>query len=201
MQGLDRLFHARSVALVGLSADMGKMTGAPLGILRQTGFGGRIFPVNPRYTEVGGMPCWPSIDALPEAPDAALVMLAAARVPQAVRDCARKGIGAVVVLSSGFEETEEGHAHAAELAQVARETALLLRNVSEAHGLALRGVVPFFLARGFARCNATDAATGLRCARARRPGARTCRRHTLTPIEDAWPDEDEEEDSKAQEAK
>ena len=50
MQGLDRLFHARSVALVGLSADMGKMTGAPLGILRQTGFGGRIFPVNPRYT-------------------------------------------------------------------------------------------------------------------------------------------------------
>jgi acyl-CoA synthetase (NDP forming) len=124
MQGLDRLFHARSVALVGLSADMGKMTGAPLGILRQTGFGGRIFPVNPRYTEVGGMPCWPSIDALPEAPDAALVMLAAARVPQAVRDCARKGIGAVVVLSSGFEETEEGHAHAAELAQVARETGI-----------------------------------------------------------------------------
>lgn len=124
MQGLDRLFHARSVALVGLSADERKMTGAPLSILRRTGFTGHIYPVNPRYDAIGGATCWPDIESLPEAPDVALVMLAAARVPQAVRDCARKGMGAVVVLSSGFEETPEGHAHAAELAQVARETGL-----------------------------------------------------------------------------
>lgn len=124
MQGLDRLFRARSVALVGLSADERKMTGAPLSILRRTGFAGRIYPVNPRYDSIGGTTCWTDIDSLPEAPDVALVMLAAARVPQAVRDCARKGMGAVVVLSSGFEETPEGQAYAADLAQAARDTGL-----------------------------------------------------------------------------
>lgn len=122
MHGLDRLFHARSVALVGLSADKSKMTGAPLAILQQTGFTGTIYPVNPKYPEIGGVRCWPDLASLPEAPDAALVMVAAPRVPGVVRDCADKGVGAVVVLSSGFEETEDGQAHAMALAQVARET-------------------------------------------------------------------------------
>jgi acyl-CoA synthetase (NDP forming) len=124
MQGLDALFHARSVALIGISADALKMTGAPLGILRQTGFTGTVYPVNPRYTEIQGVPCWPDVQALPQAPDVAMIMLGAARVPETVRACAAKGVGAVVVLSSGFEETEEGHAHAQALARVARETGI-----------------------------------------------------------------------------
>jgi len=124
MQGLDALFHARSVALIGISADPLKMTGAPLAILRQTGFAGTVYPVNPRYTELQGVPCWPDVESLPQAPDVAMIMLGAARVPETVRACARKGVGAVVVLSSGFEETEEGHAHAQELARVARETGI-----------------------------------------------------------------------------
>jgi len=121
-QGLDALFHARSVALIGISGDATKMTGAPLSILARTGFRGPIYPVNPRYTEMGGMRCWPDIESLPEAPDAAMILLAAAQVPDAVRACARKGIRAVVVLSSGFEETEDGASHARALAQAARET-------------------------------------------------------------------------------
>ena len=119
---LDRLFHARSVALVGLSADPRKMTGAPLEILRQTGFLGSIQVVNPKYREIGGLPCHPSIDALPESADVALITLAAASVPAAIRACARRGIGAAVVMSSGFEETAEGAVHARELARAARET-------------------------------------------------------------------------------
>ena len=119
---LDRLFHARSVALVGLSADPRKMTGAPLEILRQTGFAGTIQLVNPKYREIGGLPCHPSIDALPESADVALITLAAASVPEAIRACARKGIRAAVVMSSGFEETAEGAVHARELARAALET-------------------------------------------------------------------------------
>ena len=119
---LDRLFHARSVALVGLSADPRKMTGAPLEILRQTGFDGTIQLVNPKYREIGGLPCHPSIDALPEPADVALITLAAASVPEAIRACARKGIRAAVVMSSGFEEIEEGAVHARDLARAALET-------------------------------------------------------------------------------
>ena len=63
---LDRIFHARSVALVGLSTDARKMTGAPLEILRQTGFAGRVYPVNPRYAAIAGLDCHKSLDDLPE---------------------------------------------------------------------------------------------------------------------------------------
>jgi len=119
---LDRLFHARSIALVGLSADPRKATGAPLAILRQAGFAGSIHPVNPRYPEIDGLRCHPAIDALPEACDVALIMLSARLVPDAIRACGRRGIPVAVVLSSGFEESEEGRAHAADLARAARET-------------------------------------------------------------------------------
>jgi acyl-CoA synthetase (NDP forming) len=122
MAPLDALFHARSVALIGISADPNKMTGAPISILKQTGFVGKVFPVNPKYADIGGFTCYPSIDALPEAADVALITLAAARVPDAIRACARKGIRAAVVLSSGFEETEEGAEHARALARAAAET-------------------------------------------------------------------------------
>ena len=123
---LDALFHARSVALVGLSGDPKKMTAAPLAILRQTGFGGTIYPVNPSYRELGGLRCYPDIDALPQPVDVAVIMLSAARVAQAIRDCGRKGIPAAVVLSSGFEESEDGAAHAKELAQAAAETGIVV---------------------------------------------------------------------------
>ena len=67
--GLDAVFRARSIALVGISADTRKMTGAPLEILRQVGFTGPVYPVDPRYRDVGGLPCFPDIDALPASPD------------------------------------------------------------------------------------------------------------------------------------
>jgi acyl-CoA synthetase (NDP forming) len=118
---LDALFHARSIALVGVSGDPRKMTGAPLEILRQTGFAGSIFPVNPRYADLGGLPCYPDIASLPEVPDVALVMLAASQVPSAIQACADRGVGAVVVLSSGFEESDDGRQYATELARVARD--------------------------------------------------------------------------------
>lgn len=121
---LDRLFHARSIALVGVSGDPRKMTGAPLEILRQSGFPGRIYPVNPRHPKLGELTCYPDVGALPEAPDVALIMLSARLVPGAVRACADKGIAAAVVLSSGFEESEDGRQFAEELRRVAQETGI-----------------------------------------------------------------------------
>ncbi len=118
---LDTIFRARSVALIGLSSDTRKMTGAPLEILRQTGFEGRIFPVNPRHAEIGGVKAYPSIAALPETPDVAMIMLPAAACAQALRDCAARGITACVIPSSGFEETAEGGAYAAALRATAAE--------------------------------------------------------------------------------
>lgn len=118
---LDLIFRARSVALVGLSTDPRKMTGAPLEILLQTGFAGDIFPVNPKAAEIRGVKCYPHIAALPDGIDVAMIMLPASACAQAVRDCAAKGIAACVIPSSGFEETEDGAMHAVALREAAEE--------------------------------------------------------------------------------
>jgi len=123
---LDPLFRARSVALIGLSGDSRKMTGAPLAILRRTGFKGNIYPVNPRYPEIGGEICYPSIAALPETPDVAVIMLAAKYCADAIRECAVKGIRAALILSSGFEETDDGKQDAENLALAVHETGLVM---------------------------------------------------------------------------
>ncbi|TCR62549.1 acetate--CoA ligase family protein [Bosea sp. BK604] len=124
--GFEALFKARSVAFVGLSADPQKLNGAPLLNLRRNGFTGRIYPVNPKYAEIGGLTCYPSITALPEAPDVVVVMVQAAQVPGVIAECGRRGVGAAVVLTSGFEEAEGGHALAQEMARVAEEAGITL---------------------------------------------------------------------------
>lgn len=123
---MEMLFRPRSVALVGISADLTKLTGAPLRNLLKTGFPGRIYPVNPKYDEVGGIRCYRALDALPEAPDVALISLAAASVPAAIRQLGAMGTRAAVVLSSGFEETESGAALADDLRAAAAEYGMVV---------------------------------------------------------------------------
>jgi acetate---CoA ligase (ADP-forming) len=105
---LEALLHARSVCLVGASADTARTAGQPLQILERHGFGGEVVCVNPKYAEIAGRPCFPSISDLPKPVDVALITLPAAKVPDAIRECGEKGIRNAVVLSAGFEETEGG---------------------------------------------------------------------------------------------
>jgi acyl-CoA synthetase (NDP forming) len=107
VQHLDRLFHPRSIALYGVSADPRKLNGAPLSILRTVGFPGEIFLVNPKYDAIDGVRTYPAYEDLPGVPDVALVMVPAREVPSALAACGRKGTRAAVVISSGFEEAGE----------------------------------------------------------------------------------------------
>lgn len=125
---LDAVFRARSVALIGVSADAHKLNGAPLPILRASGFRGPIYPVNPKYDAIDGLRCVARIADLPEAPDVALVLAPAREVPGAIDALARLGTRAAVVVSSGFEEQTGGDARVAQLADACRE-----------HGVALVG--------------------------------------------------------------
>ena len=102
---LQQLIHPRSVAVVGASADPAKLTGRPVSYLRRHGFTGAIYPVNPRVTAIGDLPCFPDVASLPEAPDAAIVLLGAKSAAAAVAALAAKGCGAAVVLAGGFGET------------------------------------------------------------------------------------------------
>ena len=110
MTGLAKLLRPQSVAVVGASADRAKTSGRPVGYLRKHGFRGRVYPVNPRASDIDGLRCYPDVQSLPEAPDVAIVLLGAERAQQAVRDLAAMGTGAAIVLASGYSETGEGGA-------------------------------------------------------------------------------------------
>lgn len=119
------LLQPASIALYGASDDVSKMGGRPVQFLKQSGFAGRIYPINPKRAEVQGLQAWPSLASLPEVPDLVFVLTPTETVIAAVRECAALGVKVVTILASGFSESgAEGVAREQELQQIARETGL-----------------------------------------------------------------------------
>jgi acyl-CoA synthetase (NDP forming) len=109
MDAISRLLTPRSVAVVGASTDPSKTAGRPVAYLQKHGFKGRIFPVNPQAGRIGELACYPDVASLPEAPDAAIVVLGIERAQLAVADLSARGCAAAIVLASGYAEAgEEG---------------------------------------------------------------------------------------------
>jgi acyl-CoA synthetase (NDP forming) len=119
----DALLSPRSVALVGASDDVTKTASRPLRFLRQSGFKGIVYPVNPRRDTVLGERAWPSLAALPEAPDHAFILTPTEVVIPAVEECGRLGIPVVTILASGFAEGGgEGAVRDRQLRQIIERT-------------------------------------------------------------------------------
>ncbi|MBK1661371.1 CoA-binding protein [Paracraurococcus ruber] len=123
--GLDAILRPRSIAVIGASQDATKIGGRPVQLLQRFGFPGAIWPVNPRAAEVQGLPAFASPAALPEAPDLAIIAVAAEHAAAALEECAARGTRAAVVFSSGFAELgAEGEAAQAALGAIAARTAM-----------------------------------------------------------------------------
>ncbi|MEI7444746.1 MAG: CoA-binding protein, partial [Burkholderiales bacterium] len=115
------LFVPRSIALVGASGDAARASARPLRFLRQHGYAGRVVPVNPARPEVFGVPTAARVTDIDGPIDHAFVMTPAARVEDALRDCAAHGVPVVTVYTDGFAEAgPEGAAMQARLASLAR---------------------------------------------------------------------------------
>lgn len=99
---LTAFFSPSSIALVGASASAGKISGVILENLMNS-FKGAVYPVNPRYSEVMGLKCYPSIDAIGKTIDLAVYALGAESVPEAVLNTGGLARGGVVI-SGGFAE-------------------------------------------------------------------------------------------------
>lgn len=108
---LDVLLNPSSIAIIGASDDPRKIGGRPLRYLAEAGYGGAVFPINPRYETVQGLPAYPSITSVAEPVDMALVALEASAAVAAVRECAQAGVKVVVLFSAGFAETGAAGAH------------------------------------------------------------------------------------------
>lgn len=126
-EGLDALMAPRSIAIIGASQDATKIGGRPVDLLRRYGYAGWIYPVNPKASVVQGLKAYASLDELPEAPDLAIIAVDAEKAPEAVEQCAKRGVRSVVVFSSGFAELgEKGRAMQERLCTAARRTGMRL---------------------------------------------------------------------------
>ncbi|MBY4729134.1 acetate--CoA ligase family protein [Cupriavidus pauculus] len=122
---LSALLSPRSVAIVGASDNIHKIGGRPIHYMQQMGYAGTIYPVNPQRDTLQGLRSYPSLDALPEAPDLAVIVVAGDAAVQAVADCARLGVNAAIVIASGFGEAgEAGKRQQDEMVRIARDANL-----------------------------------------------------------------------------
>lgn len=120
---MDKFFAPKSVAAIGASATPGKPGNVLLKNIRDNGFEGSVYPVNPRGGTIEGYEVLTSIDQLPAGIDQAVVTLPAAQTPSTVRALAAKGVEAIVLAASGFAEVDElGEDLQAELARAIAET-------------------------------------------------------------------------------
>ncbi len=126
-QALDAMLAPRSVAILGASAQLSKVNGRPLKFLLEKGYAGTIYPVNPKYSQIANLTCYPNVEALPTVPDLAVIAVPAKEVCAAIEALGRKGVRAAVVFSSGFGEMGvEGKEREAALLATARASGVLI---------------------------------------------------------------------------
>ncbi len=126
---MARLLAPRSVAVIGASANPSSWGGATIANLQAMGFAGAIYPVNPNYDQIAGLPCFPDVQAIPGPVDAALLFVPGDAVASVLAACGHKGVGGAVILAAGYGEIG---------AEGARREADL-RALADRHGIAVCG--------------------------------------------------------------
>jgi acetyltransferase len=103
-QPLDVFFAPKTVAVVGATENPGSVGRTILWNLVTSPFGGTVFPVNPKRANVLGIKAYPSITAIPEDVDLAVVVTPPPSIPGIIRECGQNGVRGAVVISAGFKE-------------------------------------------------------------------------------------------------
>src|SRR5262245_4661898 len=115
------MLRPRAIAIAGASPTPGSLGGSVLANLERFGYAGEIHLINPNRTEINGRPCLTSTADLPEGVDCAVLAVPRAGVLEAMKGCAARKVGGVVIFSAGFAEAgADGRAQQDELARIAR---------------------------------------------------------------------------------
>ena len=128
---LKCFFEPGGVAVIGASRSPEKLgyqvlknllKGGMFSLPHLKGFSGKIFPVNPKANEILGLRCYPRVTEIPDKVDLVIICVPARFVPQAVRDCAQKGVKGINIISAGFSEAgKEGSGLQEEFLKIAKE--------------------------------------------------------------------------------
>ncbi|MBH1965999.1 MAG: acetate--CoA ligase family protein [Comamonadaceae bacterium] len=121
---LEPLFSPRSVAVVGASQDTKRIRCRLLRQLLDGGFAGPVYPVNPSSDLIQGLKAYPSVEALPEAVDLALIAVAADQIMEVLAQCAKRGIRAAAIFTAGANGVPVGQRLQDHVAAFARESGM-----------------------------------------------------------------------------
>ena len=101
---LDALFKPESIAIIGASRSPGKLGFSILQNLKESEYGGNIYPINPTADEILGYQAYPTLADAPGRIDLAVIVVPAKYVMEALTDCAANKVGSVIIISAGFRE-------------------------------------------------------------------------------------------------
>jgi acetate---CoA ligase (ADP-forming) len=105
VDNLSTLLRPKSVAVVGASATPGKIGYTVVENLIKGGYKGKIYPINPTASEILDLKVYPTISAVPDAIDAAVITIPAKFVAQITEECGKKGVKGLIIITSGFSES------------------------------------------------------------------------------------------------
>ena len=118
-------FEPKSVAVVGATNNPLKFGHYLLLNIIDLGFKGKVYPVNLMADEVLGLKAYPRVDLIPDEVEVVAIIVPAPSMPQVMRDCAKKGVKGVVILSSGFREAGgEGIGFEREIVEIATKAGI-----------------------------------------------------------------------------
>lgn len=124
---INRLLKPKSIAIVGASETPGALGAVVLANLVKHGFPGDIHLVNPKRDTISGRPAVPSVEALPEGVDCAILCIPRVAVLDTVRQLAARKVGAAMIFAAGFAEGgEAGMADQLEIGRIAREAGMVI---------------------------------------------------------------------------
>jgi len=122
---LRPLFRPRSIAVLGASEEPGRIGGRPVQYLKDFGFEGKIYPVNPKRDTVQGLQAYASVKDIKGKIDQAIMAVPARFAVEVAEECAAKGVKSIVAFTSGFAEmNEEGLAMQQRLTDIANESGM-----------------------------------------------------------------------------
>lgn len=123
---MKTFFEPRTVALIGASANPVRPGNHIFMNIKYT-LGDNVYPVNPREEKIEGSKCYPSVLDIPAEIDVAVIFIPAKGVPEALEQCAEKGIKRVIIESAGFSEAgDDGRALNEKCMEIARRNNMRL---------------------------------------------------------------------------
>lgn len=165
---LDRIFHPRTVAVIGATENEGSVGRTVMQNLMATSFGGEVIPVNPKRPTVLGLKAYPDLQSIPKEIDLAVIVTPAKSVPSIIEACVLKKVPSAVIISAGFKEMgPPGIALEKQIMEFARKGKMRIigpnclgimnpntgLNATFAAGMAMKGSVAFISQSG-ALCTA-----------------------------------------------